>query len=99
MEISIWQSLCAAVPTVHFTIGPYANRLCSKIDTSLCMICFLDPGESSEVSGLEESRALREQLSSSQMDRDQPRVKQASLTDRVRVTKGSHAVSGHGQAA
>ncbi|KAI9542516.1 hypothetical protein NQZ68_019198 [Dissostichus eleginoides] len=40
-------------------------------------------GESSEVSGLEESRALREQLSSSQMDRDQPRVKQASLTDRV----------------
>ncbi|XP_034091518.1 rootletin isoform X3 [Gymnodraco acuticeps] len=40
-------------------------------------------GESSEVSGLEESRALREQLSSSQMDRDQPRVKQASLTDRL----------------
>ncbi|KAK5930141.1 hypothetical protein CgunFtcFv8_026404 [Champsocephalus gunnari] len=39
-------------------------------------------GESSEVSGLEGSRALREQLSSSQMDRDQPRVKQASLTDR-----------------
>ncbi|KAF3835741.1 hypothetical protein F7725_028299 [Dissostichus mawsoni] len=35
------------------------------------------------VSGLEESRALREQLSSSQVDRDQPRVKQASLTDRL----------------
>ncbi|XP_063747285.1 rootletin [Eleginops maclovinus] len=40
-------------------------------------------GESGEVSALEDSRALREQLSLSQMERDQPRVKQASLTDRL----------------
>lgn len=51
------------------------------------------PGESAEVSELEESRALREQLSLSQMDRDQPLVKQASLTDRVGVTQGSNTFS------
>ncbi|XP_068447240.1 rootletin isoform X3 [Clinocottus analis] len=38
---------------------------------------------SSEVSELEKSTAPREQLSSSQMDRDQLPVKQASLTDRL----------------
>ncbi|XP_034387086.1 rootletin [Cyclopterus lumpus] len=38
---------------------------------------------SSEVSELEERRASREQLSPNQMDRDQPPVKQASLTDRL----------------
>ncbi|TMS20741.1 Putative ciliary rootlet coiled-coil protein 2 [Larimichthys crocea] len=40
-------------------------------------------GESSQVSEPEESRALREQLSPGQMDRDQPRVKQGSLTERL----------------
>lgn len=63
------------------------------------MICFsLIPGDSSEVSMLEESRVLREQLSPSQMDRDQPLLKQASLTDRVGVPQGSNTFSGHGQA-
>lgn len=62
------------------------------------MICFRIPGESSEVSELEESRALREQLSPSHMDRNQPRVKQASLTERVGVTQGGHTFSGQGQA-
>ncbi|XP_034438966.1 rootletin isoform X1 [Hippoglossus hippoglossus] len=40
-------------------------------------------GESCEVSELEERRALREQLSPRQMDRDQPPGKHASLTDRL----------------
>ncbi|KAF7659374.1 hypothetical protein LDENG_00298720 [Lucifuga dentata] len=55
-------------------------------------------GESSEVSVLEESRALRERLSQSQMDRDQLLVKQTNLTDRVGVTRGSQALSGQSQA-
>lgn len=50
------------------------------------MICFLIPGESSEVSEPEESRASREQLSPSQTDRDELLVKQAGLTDGVGVT-------------
>lgn len=80
------------------------NNKCVSLDISyhytlcVCMICFLIPAESSEVSELEESRALREQLSPSQMDRDQPLVRQASLTDRVGVTQGSNTFSGQGQA-
>ena len=50
------------------------------------MTCFLIPGESSEVSEPEESKAMREQLSPSQTDRDELLVKQAGLTDRVGVT-------------
>lgn len=61
------------------------------------MICFLIPVESSQVSELEESRALREQLSPGQMDRDQPLVKHVSLADRVGVTQGSNTFSGQGQ--
>lgn len=62
------------------------------------MICFLIPGESSEVSDPEENRGPREQISSNQMDRDQPLVKQASLSDRVGVTQGSDTFSSQGQA-
>lgn len=61
------------------------------------MICFLIPGESSEVSEPEESRAPREQLSPSQTDRDELLVKQFSLTDRVGVTQAA-THSGQGQA-
>lgn len=68
-----------------------------EIDACVCMICFLISGESSQVSELEESGALREQLSPGQMDRDQLQVKHASLTDRVGVTQGSSTFSGQGQ--
>lgn len=61
------------------------------------MMCFLIPAESPQVSELEESRALREQLSPGQMDRDQLLVKCVSLADRVGVTQGSNTFSGQGQ--
>ena len=67
----------------------YYYTLSGEIDTSVRMMCFLISGESREVSKLEERRALREQLSPRQIDRDQPPGKHASLTDRVGVTQGS----------
>lgn len=59
------------------------------------MISSLIPGERSEVSVLEENKALREQLSQSQMDRDQLLAKQAILTDRVGVTGQGQVVENY----
>jgi len=74
--------------TLPCKISSYHNG--AKIHTSPR---FLLPGESSEVSEVEESRALREHPSPSQMDRDQSLVKHTSLTERVRATRGSNALS------
>ncbi|MEQ2157682.1 hypothetical protein GOODEAATRI_004201, partial [Goodea atripinnis] len=57
----------------------------AKLDTSVCLICFSNLGESFEVSKLEESSALGEHSSLSQMDGDQPLVKQTSLTERAHL--------------